>query len=92
MSESNCRHGRLPVSGTASAPSAEISQLACVFSSTTSAPASILGKLNTDKKELAAVEVLLLKRRMFYEQWPGMYCFNNTESFPTAGSCPRGDQ
>lgn len=73
----------------------EISQLACVFSSTTSAPASILGKLNTDKKELAAVEVLLLKCRMFYELWPGMYCFNNTESFPsprTAGSCPRGDQ
>lgn len=73
----------------------EISQLDCVFSSTISAPATLLGKLKTDKKELAAVEVLLLKCRMFYEQWPGTYCFNNTESFPnpnTAGSNPRGDQ
>lgn len=73
----------------------EISQLGCVFSSTTSAPATLLGKLKTDKKELAAVEVLLLKCLMFYEQWPGMYCFNNTESFPspsTAGSSPQGDQ
>lgn len=76
-------------------PQQEISQLACVFSNTTNAPASSLGKLNTDKKELAAVEFLLLKCRMFYEQCPGVCCFHNTDNFSspsTAESSRQGDQ
>lgn len=73
----------------------EICELACVCRNTTSAPATILGKLNTGEKELAAVEVLLLIHHMVYEQCPGRYCFNNTVNFPspsTAGSSPQGHQ
>lgn len=73
----------------------EICKLACVCRNTTSAPATILGKLNTGEKELAAVEVLLLIHHMVYEQCPGRYCFSNTVNFPspsTAGSSPQGHQ
>ncbi|XP_057342904.1 sorting nexin-29 isoform X7 [Manis pentadactyla] len=69
----------------------EISKLACAYSKTTNLTASILSELNQELGEVrvavlqnrTTIESLLLKEHMRCEQFPGMCCFNLSDSSQT---------